>query len=94
MKTATTWKAQLAILGIAAIVIVGVAMFIFPAVKGNFAGASYRVELTAYFYDPLSPNPASLLQAAIQSAKKPSTAPAREFQAPPRRLTSSWRHPD
>lgn len=86
MKTAKTWKAQLAILGIAAIVIVGVAMLVFPSVKGNLAGASYRVELTAYFYDPLSPNPASLLQAAIQGVKKPAAPattaiPAAGFQA-------------
>jgi len=86
VKTAKTWKAQLTILGIAAIVIVGVAMLVFPSVKGNLAGESSRIELTAYFYDPLSPNPTSLLQAAIQDAKQPvapatMAAPAGEFQA-------------
>ena len=81
MKTAKTWKAQLTILGIAAIVIVGVAMLVFPSVKGNLAGESSRIELTAYFYDPLSPNPASLLQAAIQDAKKPAVANASKVQS-------------
>jgi len=81
VKTAKTWKAQLTILGIAAIVIVGVAMLVFPSVKGNLAGESSRIELTAYFYDPLSPNPASLLQAAIQDAKKPAVANASKAQS-------------
>lgn len=74
-KTWETWKSQVAILGIAAIVIVGVAMMVFPSVQGSTVGKPYRIELTAYFYDPLSPNPASLLQAVIQGEKRP-TAPA------------------
>ena len=70
-KTWETWKNQVAILGIAAIVIVGIALMIFPTVQGSISGRPYRVELTAYFYDPLSPNPASLLPAAIRATKGP-----------------------
>ena len=66
-KKGATWKKQAAILGIAAIVIVGMAMLLFPSVQRSIAGKPYRLELTAYFYDPLSPNPSSLLQAAIQN---------------------------
>ena len=70
-KTWETWKNQVAILGITAIVIIGIAMMIFPSIQGNITGKPYRLELTAYFYDPLAPNPTSLLQAAIQAAKRP-----------------------
>jgi hypothetical protein len=69
-KTWEAWKNQVAILGIAAVVIVGMAMLIFPSIQGSISGKPYRLELTAYFYDPLSPNPASLLPNAIQAAKR------------------------
>lgn len=70
-KTWETWKNQVAILGIAAVVIVGIAILIFPSIQGSISGKPYRLELTAYFYDPLAPNPASLLPNAIQATKRP-----------------------